>query len=173
MSRQNMIRSIACITAAGLLLVLCNITFAGQVKFPQSRYTPPANVIPSPQPPKQSWADGEFYKWATTEIIKAFQDGGLEVEEVKPAYTIGPVAPREATMFVMPTYGENIGGYLSSYNSEEDFEAMKEHYLDMNKGKKSPAWWVYEKDNILVLISGKVPAEKASMYEKTLIDRQK
>ena len=38
----------------------------------------------------------------------------------------------------------------------------------MNKDTEFPAWWIFEKDNILVLISGKVPEEKARQYEKVL-----
>jgi hypothetical protein len=40
--------------------------------------------------------------------------------------------------------------------------------LQMNKDSASPAWYIFEKDNILVLISGKVPEEKTKQYENVL-----
>jgi hypothetical protein len=132
------------------------------------RLTPPANVAPPPVPPAQQWPEASFYKWESKAIVKAFKDNKLEVEDVKPGYTAGPLTPREGTIFLMPSFGKDIGGFVSSYNTEDDIKDMKKYYDKMNKDPKSPAWWIYEKDNILLLISGKVTETKAKEYEKVL-----
>jgi len=133
----------------------------------------PPNILPPPQPTKPLWTEASFYKWESEDIIKAFKDKGLEVEDVKPGYTMGPTTPREGKIFLIPSFGRNIGGYVSSYNSEDDFNDAKNYYLQMNKNPESPAWWIFEKDNILVLISGKIPEEKAREYEKVLKEMDK
>ncbi|MEK7307650.1 MAG: hypothetical protein AAB089_01130 [Nitrospirota bacterium] len=130
--------------------------------------TPPPNVMPPPEPPKQQWPEASFYKWESKDIVKAFSDNKLEVQDAKPGYTMGPLTPRESTIFLIPSFGNDIGGYVSSYNTEDDLKEMREHYIKMNKDPKSPAWRIYEKDNILLLISGKVPEAKAKEYEKVL-----
>ncbi len=90
------------------------------------------------------------------------------VEDAKPAYSISPIAPRESTLFLMPSVGKNVGGYVSSYNSADDLREMKKYYERLNKDPEAPAWRVFEKDNILVLISGRASEEKAKQYEKVL-----
>ncbi len=132
-----------------------------------SPYSPPLNVHPAPRP-TQEWIDRSFYKWRTLDIVKGFVENGLEVEDAKPAYSISPIAPRESTLFLMPSVGKNVGGYVSSYNSADDLREMKKYYERLNKDPEAPAWRVFEKDNILVLISGRVSEEKAKKYEKVL-----
>lgn len=132
-----------------------------------NRFTPPPNVLPPPRPP-QNLADASFSKWFSNDIVSQFIENQLEVADMKPGYVMGPVAPRESTIFLIPSYGENIGGYVSSYNSEDNLKEMKKHYQRMNNDPQSPAWWIYERENILVLISGKIPEEKARQYEKIL-----
>jgi hypothetical protein len=128
----------------------------------------PHNIPPAPRPPQKEWADASFYRWDSKQIIKAFEDNGLEVRDIKPGYTMVAPAPREATIFYIPSYGKNVGAYVSSYNNKEDLMEAIEYYKDMNKNKKTPSWRIYTKDNILLLISGKVPEEKAEAYEKVL-----
>ncbi len=136
---------------------------------PSSRKTPPPTTLPPPVPTtKQLWPEASFLKWETPDIIKALKNNNLEVVDVKPGYTLGPVPAREGIIFLMPSYGADIGGYVSSYNTEDDIEEMREHYLEMNKDPESPAWWIYEKDNILLLISGKIPKATAEEYGKVL-----
>ncbi len=132
-----------------------------------NRFTPPPNVQPPPRPPK-NWEGPSFFKWFSGDIVKKFKDNKLEVADMKPGYVMGPITPRESTIFLIPSYGENIGGYVSSYGSEDNLKTMKKHYQRMNKDPQSPAWWIFERENILVLISGKIPEEKAKQYEQIL-----
>ena len=165
MNSKKIVKFIALITVAGILVMYCNNARAERI----SRFTPPPNVHPAPQPPpQQSAPEAYFYKWRSKDIVESFKEKGLEVEDAKPAYTMSPISPLESTLFLMPSYGENIGGYISSYNSADDLKKMKKYYLKMNEGRESPAWYVFDKDNILLLISGRVPEKKAALYEKVL-----
>jgi hypothetical protein len=152
----------SCIIIVLILIAYPNNTLS------QIRHVNPPNILPPPRPTKPLWSEASFYKWESKDIIKAFKDKTLEVEDVKPGYTLNPTTPREGTIFLKPSFGKNIGGYVSSYNSKDDFNNAKNYYLQMNKNPESPAWWIFEKDNILVLISGKVPEEKAREYERVL-----
>ncbi len=157
-------RLIIYIIVAGILAAYYNEVCA-------IRHTNIPNALPAPRPTEQlvpEKADTSFYKWDSKEIVKAFVDNGLEVEDIKPGYIISPLTAQEATIFLIPSFGKNVGGYVSSYNSRDELNASKEFYLQMNKNLASPAWWIFEKDNILVLISGKAPEEKAKQYEKML-----
>ena len=102
------------------------------------------------------------------DIVKTFKDNGLEVADIKPGHTLNPVTPQEGTIFLIPSFGENIGGYVTSYNSKDELKDAMIYYLQMNKDSASPAWYIFKKDNILVLISGKVPEEKTKQYENVL-----
>jgi hypothetical protein len=72
------------------------------------------------------------------------------------------------SVFLIPSYGGNVGGYISTYDSDANLRESKSYYMKMNKNRKTPAWWIFEKDNILLLISGKVPHEIAGKYEHVL-----
>ena len=69
--------------------------------------------------------------------------------------------------------GENIRSLVSAFASKSAFDQAVRHYLNMNKNPESPVWRVFTKDNVLVLISGKVPEEDAREYEKVLINLDK
>jgi hypothetical protein len=147
-----------------LIITLCPYESLAQA----IRHVHPHSIPPPPRPPRELWPDASFYKWDSKTVVEAFKNNGLEVEDIKPGYTIVTPLPKEATIFLIPSFGENIGGYVSSYNTEKDLKKAKDYYLQMNKGKNHPAWWIFEKDNILLLISGKVPEEKARQYQKVL-----
>lgn len=178
MNSQNIAKFIIGTMVTGVLVVYCNKAWAQDGYNPRGRYTPPPNVLPLPQPPQQlpqqqPWPEASFYKWVSKDVIREFKNNGLEVKDVKPGYTVGTLTPREGTIFLIPSFGKDIGGYASSYNTEKDLKKMKKNYIKMNKNTESPAWWIFEKDNILLLISGKVPEEKARHYEKVLYEMDK
>lgn len=168
MNSQKIAKLIICVIVAGALVAYCDKTWAQGEYKPRSRYTPPPIALPPPRPPQQLWPKTSFYTWVSKDVIKEFKSNGLEVEDIKPAYILGPVLAREGMIFLMPSYGADIGGYVSSYNTEDDIEEMRAYYLEMNKDPESPAWWIYEKDNILLLISGKIPKAMAEEYGKAL-----
>ena len=160
---KNIINVTICVIVAGLASAY--ICEAVDQSIHQKRLQ---NVPTPPRSSKVLWPDASFYKWESKNIVGLFQNNGLEVNDIKPGFTLGAPLPREATIFLIPSFGENIGGYVSSYNIGDNLKNAKNYYHKMNKDTEFPAWWIFEKDNILVLISGKVPEEKARQYEKVL-----
>ncbi|GBE04691.1 MAG TPA: hypothetical protein ENG95_01255 [Nitrospirae bacterium] len=163
MNTDKISRILLFVFAVGVLLSPADEALA----IKSSPNAPPLNVHPAPRP-TQEWTDKSFYKWKSRDIVKRFVENGLEVEDAKPAYSISPIPPSESTLFLMPSVGKNVGGYVSSYNSADDLREMKKYYEGMDKDPEAPAWRVFKKDNILVLISGRASEEKAKQYEKVL-----
>lgn len=156
---------ITCIMAVVILIAYCNFNNALADGLRHTNI--PTTLLP-PMSTQQVLPEASFYKWASTDIVKAFKNNGLEVADVKPGHTLNPVTPQEGTIFLIPSFGENIGGYVTSYNSKDELKDAMIYYLQMNKDSASPAWYIFKKDNILVLISGKVPEEKTKQYENVL-----
>jgi hypothetical protein len=97
------------------------------------------------------------------------KDRGLEVVDAKPGFTIGIPEARENIIFLTPSYGEDIGGLVFSYNSKDMLKESVRYYSKMNKDEDPPSWWIFKKDNIMLLISGRIPEENARKYEEALI----
>jgi hypothetical protein len=119
------------------------------------RHFYPSTPVPSPRPMDR-------------DVVKKFRESGLEAREMNAGYLMEPAHLKEATVFLIPSYGGNVGGYISTYDSDANLRESKSYYMKMNKNRKTPAWWIFEKDNILLLISGKVPHEIAGKYEHVL-----
>jgi len=152
-----------CFIICTVLFVFFDISSAKVI-----RQVHPPVIQPVPQPTRQFLEKSSFYKWESNDVVKALKDTGLEVEDVNDGLTIGTAGAKESTVFLMPSYGNEIGGTVSSYDSEDKLRESVRYYSIMNKDPKSPAWWIFSKDNILLLISGKVPEEKAREYERVL-----
>jgi hypothetical protein len=102
------------------------------------RHFYPSTPVPSPRPMDRS-----------SDVVKKFRESGLEAREMNAGYLMEPAHLKEATVFLIPSYGGNVGGYISTYDSDANLR-------------------IFEKDNILLLISGKVPHEIAGKYEHVL-----
>lgn len=158
---QDAIKLIISLVITGMLIVIPDNAWTQTI-----RHVHPHNIPPAPGPRAQFLQEQAFCKWESVEIVKAFEENGMEVVDMKPAFTFEPVLPRESTIFFISTFGENAGAFVSSYNTKEDLKNAKNYYAQMNR--ETLSWWIFEKDNILVLISGKVPEERAKQYEKVL-----
>jgi hypothetical protein len=154
-------RLVIYIILAGFVHILCNPAWT------QVKHIRPHSIQPAPRPPQQILQEARFYKWDSKEVIKKFKEAGLEVVEVK-GLVVGAPAAKESTIFLIPSFGEDIGGLVSSFSSEEDLKKTLIYYSRMNKDSISPVWWIFVKDNVLVLISGMVPEEKAREYKEIL-----
>ena len=152
-----------CFIICAVLFVFFDISSAKVI-----RQVHPPVIQPIPQPTRQFPGKSSFYKWESKDVVSALKENGLEIEDVKYGLTIGAEGAKESTVFLMPSYGKDIGGTVSSYDSEDSLKESATYYSIMNQNPKSPAWWIFRKDNILLLISGKVPEEKAREYEKVL-----
>ena len=156
-------------------IIICSILFLSfdstSAKVIHQVHPQPVQIRPGP--PQQLLEKAYFYKWESKDVIKTLKDKGLEIVDLKGGVTIGAPAAMESTVFLIPSYGEEIGGAVSSYDSENKLHESIKYYSTMNKDPQAPAWWIFRKDNILLLISGKVPEDKAREYEKTLYRMEK
>ena len=121
-------------------------------------------VRPEPESAEQS----AFYKWTSTDVVTAFMEHGLEAVKTRPGFIVGVHQGSENTIFLMPSIGKDIGGLVSSFNSEESLQEFKNYYSDINEETEKPPWRIFRKDNILLMISGKVPLWKSRQYEQVL-----
>jgi hypothetical protein len=104
------------------------------------------------------------------EVVQAFRDEGLEVGEVQPIRreldrSFLPKIYEEQVRFSIPSQGENIGGRVFTFESQEDLEQVREHY----EGFGGPFFsYVYVEGNVLVQLPGEVPEDQADRYGEVL-----
>lgn len=147
-------------------IITCLLFHEAAAKVIRQVHPPPPKVLP--QPPDQYLQRAHFCKWDSKDIIKTFKDRGLEAVDLEDGLVIPPPGATESTMFLIPSYGKDIGGVAAGYDSEGKLEDAITYYSMMNQEGRAPAWRIYRKDNILLLLSGSVPEEKAREYEKAL-----
>ena len=122
-------------------------------------------MIPPPMPP------GFPYKWVGNELIHRFRDDGMEIDRVKPAEESDtmklPTVANEIISFSVPSAGEDMKGYILTFEEKEDLERVKEGYLKMNE-RGELYTWSFVKDNIVLLLSGEMQEEEVRQYESSL-----
>jgi hypothetical protein len=123
---------------------------------------------PHPMPPREYSGEARFYRFSSRDIITAFKKNGLEVEELRPGLTVGAPYSRESTIFLIPSAGNKIGALVSSFTSDAALQRSVQYYAEMNGMTSSAPWRIFTRDNILLLISGKVPEKAAKEYERVL-----
>ncbi len=142
----------------GTLLLVYTYACTSQVR--QDSTSPPGKIDPS------------FSKWASMDIVNAFKEYGLEVEAVQKGFVVGVHRESENTIFMMPSFGKEVGGLVSGFRSADTLRESEGHYSAMNNDIEKPVWWIFKKDNIMVLISGRVPEFVARQYEKVFNSMQ-
>lgn len=118
-------------------------------------------------------AEGESAEKLTTDdVIKAFQDAGLEAEEpkemTKDDYGMAPMKADEGVRFFIPSLGEDSGGRILTYSDQADLEEMKEYYDSMGEESAMLFSWTMKKDNVLVQINGDLEEDKYNEYKEAL-----
>lgn len=121
-----------------------------------------------PMPPRESLRESGFYRFSSRDVVSAFKQHGLEVADLKSGLIVGAPGARESIIFLMPSFGSNIGSLVSSFSSEHNLQKSVQYYGRMNNKPGSPSWRIFIKDNILLLISGTVPEDTAEKYENVL-----
>ncbi len=133
---------------------------------PSLKYVTP-NIHPSPMPP------GFPYKWSGKDLIKRFSESGLEIEKaesvVEANHSNLAVKANEMTRFSIPSFGENIEGFILCFQQKNDLEKAKKYYLELNE-KGELYTWSFVKDNIVLVLTGTITEEKARQYEKILYE---
>ena len=131
------------------------------------RHVYPPAIQPPLQPPPYI-QEAFFYKWNSHDIVKAFKDHDLEVMDMNPGFVRGAPLAQDSTIFLLPSFGRDIGSIVFAFRSWEYLEKTLKYYSQLNKNPGPPAWWIFRKDNVLLLISGKVPQKKAGEYKEVL-----
>ncbi|MDH4028574.1 MAG: hypothetical protein OEU95_07080 [Nitrospirota bacterium] len=125
---------------------------------------------PQPATPEER---SEFYKWTSMEVLDAFRARGLEAEDIKPGFIVGVHRESENTIFLLPSFGKDVGGVVSCFNSEPALLEFVKFYNKTNEDTGRTAWRISRKDNVVLLISGKVPQWISRQYERALTDMNK
>ncbi len=132
------------------------------------------NIAPVPNfpPPAPSWFPHSFpHIWSADEVVNVFSMQNLEVKEpeiITETDRFGlPASVGELIKFSIPSIGKNIQGCILSFEFKDNLIKNSKYYIDLND-KGQPYTWSFLKDNILLVIDGAVPEEKAKQYESAL-----
>lgn len=110
----------------------------------------------------------------TIEVARAFDAAGLEAAGARPMtkddYGFAPMAV-EGTRFLIPSLGEDSGGRIMRYETEEDRDRAKAYYDELGQSSAAFFSWTFTNGLILVLINGDLPEAKARRYEEVLQTR--
>ncbi|UED70696.1 hypothetical protein [Brevibacillus sp. HD3.3A] len=113
-----------------------------------------------------------YEKWTPDQVINSFKTSSLEAENVKDMeksdYGMAPMTAKSGKRFYIPSLGENAGGRVLTFESQDDLEKMKQFYVEAGKQSAMFFSWVFVKDNVLVQINGDLPEDKAKLYEAAL-----
>jgi len=160
MKRKN----IFCISImASLILLLSDTTFPARIK-----HIHPPPIIPPPRPTTSIIPQKSIYKWSIRDVINAIKDSGIEINEIRRGIIVGPPGARETSIFTIPGYGKGRGGLIASFSDENALINAWIYYSTMNTDPKRPAWHIYRMDNIIMLISGRIPPHILKKFEDVL-----
>ncbi|MBI4826774.1 MAG: hypothetical protein HY807_10215 [Nitrospirae bacterium] len=110
-------------------------------------------------------------QWLANQLAERFIKSGLQfnrVAKVKEAdYIPDTLKFKECLKFQMATMDRLLGGCVITFDSVEDLNKLKEHYLALNE-KGEFHTWSFSKDNVLVILSGELSEEQARSYEASL-----
>jgi uncharacterized membrane protein (UPF0127 family) len=109
---------------------------------------------------------------SSADVIQAFRDAGLEVGrsypvEQEPDWDQRPVPKtyEEASRFEIPSVGEDAGGRVFIFESEEDLIAVRDYYEGL---PRSILPYVYAKGKVLLQINRNLPEAEAERYNAVL-----
>ncbi len=121
-------------------------------------------IVP-PQPP------GFPYSWFNKDVVKSLNDKDVKIEQTAEVqandYTPLPAKAKETTKFSIPELRGNTDGFIYSFKKKRNLEKIQKHYLKLNKKGKLHTW-SFTKDNILLVLRGDLPREKALLFESAL-----
>lgn len=105
------------------------------------------------------------------EVIAAFKKAGLEAEaptRLRPKdYGYAPYVCK-GTRFLIPSIGNDAGGRVFECATDEDRDAIAEHYQRLGKLSATMFSWVLVKGRIVVQINSDLDEEKVEKYRAAL-----
>jgi len=147
----------------GFIFLFSDSTFSARVK-----HIHPPPIIPPPRPITSTIPKRSIYKWSIRNIINAIKDSGIEINEIRRGIIVGPPGASETSIFTIVGYGKGKGGLIASFSDENALINAWIYYSAMNTDPKRPAWHIYRMDNIIMLISGRIPSHIVKKFEDVL-----
>jgi len=112
-----------------------------------------------------------FYQFSSQRVVEVFQTNGLEAADPRPAteadYGGAPMVAKDAMYFSIPSLGAGEGGLVMAFESEENLAKAKAYFDEQAKSQATPARMLV-RDNILVIMSGKLSEAEGNQYEGVL-----
>jgi hypothetical protein len=112
------------------------------------------------------------YRWETSDVVDSFKEKKLAVTEVSTvtkADSSLPAKVKEMSKFSFTLSGEQREGYIFSFEKKKNLLKSQKHYLELNE-RGELYTWSFVKDNILLVLAGSIPEEKARLYESVLYE---
>jgi nucleoside diphosphate kinase len=165
----------------GMITFLIIVGFHKEVLAPFTKNgLPPAKLSKPPIPPsiRPVILPQFLHTWSIAEVIDRFQKDGLEIADIKEItetkQNILLRKVKEGIKFsiLSPSVRKEIKGCILVFDVKYDLEKVKKYYLDLNK-KGELYSWTFVKDNILLVLDGRVPEEIARKYERSLYELKK
>lgn len=114
-----------------------------------------------------------YEKWTAQQVIDAFEAANLAVGEYRkndPLDLAGaPLLAVEHIRFFDPSRGQDAGGVVFSFRSQEDLDTVYKYHKDSgwyDSGLYYP--WVFVRANILLQINGILGKSEAQKYADVL-----
>jgi len=112
-----------------------------------------------------------FYQFSSERVVEVFQANGLEAADPRPAteadYGGAPMVAKDAMHFFITSLGADEGGLVMAFESQENL-AKAQAYFDEQAKSQETFMRVFVRDNILVVLSGKMPEAESNQYEGVL-----
>jgi len=112
-----------------------------------------------------------YYQYSSEKVVKTFQSNGLEATNSRPAteadYGGAPMVAKDAMYFSIPSIGADEGGLVMAFESEENLVKAKTYFDEKAKSQETFVR-VFVRDNILVVLSGKLSEAESNQYEGVL-----
>jgi hypothetical protein len=160
MKRENIICTFIMI---GSIFLFSDTALSARVK-----HIHPPQVMPPPRPITSIIPKKSIYKWSVRDIINAIKDSGIEINEIRRGIIVGPPGASETSIFTIPGYGKDKGGLIASFSDEDALINAWIYYSAMNTNPEHPAWHIYRMDNIIMLISGRIPPHIRKRFEEVI-----
>jgi hypothetical protein len=123
---------------------------------PESTPTP----IVTPEPPQTP----NFLGWQTDQVLSLLTYSGIKVKDVKPVSpnTLGTpgILAVDALKVTFPHLLLEYEGLILIFNNPEDLLIAQELYTADLSTESSIDYWLYAKDNLLILVDNRIPDRK-------------
>lgn len=147
-----------------LIMLVCGSSMFASAQITR---TPLPTLTPTPQ----------FYRWRAAAVVEAIRQAGLETQNarvMKPdEYGPIPALAAQGVYFSVPSACPACGGIVLAFNTSQDLETTKLFFTQTRADDNSAvSSWVFERDNVLLQLSGQMSEAQARQYGAVLIRLQ-